>query len=464
MHFSDKGRQMSGNEIKYFMWGYQQHFRISQRRFAERVFQTLDQTFKPELFLVGILADENSERFLACVEPEQDFWIHSERFNDVLTLARTLIPTYPEARMHQSHFLAQQRQNEGLFKRSIRDAIHNTIEAESSSSPDLRYFVSFPAKVEDYLVCVVMGLQRGVINSHYALKNCSLPVHTHRNAKVAVSLIDAAVDEFLEHVRQELLKPDPGLGTPDDDEEDLIRAAGRSLCRHTVWRIDQGRIEGMHGLFNACTTISSLRYEKSAGSGCMVLCRKDHPSVDSKISLVNPPVLSRYRAARKLFQLASGDLSLHSDSEQIFGLVALRRYDEIQEDLFEMRVLNHHHWELNHAGKTLMRVWYGVPRLPRLTFNEAKLRRDLPRIFRSLSEGNTDRLVALIRMAEKASHGTLLIVSESAASEAQRLQGQGIPIAPCVLTPDLLRHLTTIDGAILLSPDCFSKGFHAAVR
>jgi predicted phosphoadenosine phosphosulfate sulfurtransferase len=56
---------------------------VSTASFAERVFQALDQTSKPELLLVSIRADENAERFPACVEPEQDFWIHSEHFNDV---------------------------------------------------------------------------------------------------------------------------------------------------------------------------------------------------------------------------------------------------------------------------------------------------------------------------------------------------------------------------------------------
>jgi len=42
---------------------------VSTASFAERVFQALDQTSKPELFLVSIRADENAERFPACVEP-----------------------------------------------------------------------------------------------------------------------------------------------------------------------------------------------------------------------------------------------------------------------------------------------------------------------------------------------------------------------------------------------------------
>ena len=180
----------------------------------------------------------------------------------------------------------------------------------------------------------------------------------------------------------------------------------------------------------------------------MILCRRHHPSLDPRISLIKPEKLSRYRAARKLFQLASGDLSLHSDSEEVFGLASLRDYDGTQEDLFEMQVLGDQHWELNHAGKTLMKVRYGIPSLPRLSFHEAKLRSDLARIFRSITPDDTNRLVTLIRAAEDASHGALLIISENSATEAHRLRKQGMPVHACLLTPDLLRRLTTIDGAI----------------
>ncbi len=407
---------MSSQSITYFMWKYQPNFRVAAKYFAERVFKVLDQLFEPQLFLIGILADNNPDRFPACVEPEKDFWIHSERFSSVLRLAQTLMPAYPEAGMVQSHPLAQERQDKALFDRSIRDAIRDTIEMESSAGSCLRYFVSLPTRVEGYLVCAVLGLQREVVN-------------------------------------------DPGLGELEIEPEDIIRVAGRSLCRDTVARIDQGRIAGMHDLFNACSTISSLGYEQSVASGRIILSRRHHPSLNARISLIKPEKLSRYRAARKLFQLASGDLSLHSDSEEVFGLVSLRDYDGTQEDLFEMQVLGDQHWELNHDGKTLMKVRYGIPSLPRLSFHEAKLRSDLTRIFRSITSTDTNRLVTLIRAAEDVSHGALLIISENSAAEAHRLRKQGMPVHLCLLTPDLLRRLTTIDGAILLSPDGMCHGF-----
>ncbi len=176
-----------GREIKYFMWGYQSHFRISQELFAERIFQALDRRFEPELFLVGILPEKVRNGFPACVEPEQDFWIHSEKFEGVPVLAESLVAQYPEAGMLQSHPLARQWQDEALFHRSLRDAIWQTIGADPSKPTDLYYSVSLPAKVEHYHVCVVLGLQRVVLDSYHALKQCTVRMHEHRHVSVAVS-------------------------------------------------------------------------------------------------------------------------------------------------------------------------------------------------------------------------------------------------------------------------------------
>src|SRR5258708_13511525 len=121
-------RKMSSQSITYFMWKYQPNFRAAAKYFAERVFKVLDQLFEPQLFLVGIRADNNPDRFPACVEPEKDFWIHSERFNSVLRLAQTLIQAYPEAGMVQSHPLAQEQQDNALSYRPIPHPTRDPLE------------------------------------------------------------------------------------------------------------------------------------------------------------------------------------------------------------------------------------------------------------------------------------------------------------------------------------------------
>lgn len=167
--------------IVHFMWGYQEHFRVNQQCVAERVFRVLDARFEPEVFLVGIRGEEGPDRFIACVEPEDDFWIPSEAFDRVVDDYVGIRQTYPESRLLQSHPIAQQWQDERLFKRSLRDAVRNVIEACPAKPSDTTYSVSYPTKVACYWVFVVLGLQGDVLASHYALATDHVPLHECRD-------------------------------------------------------------------------------------------------------------------------------------------------------------------------------------------------------------------------------------------------------------------------------------------
>jgi hypothetical protein len=51
-------------------------------------------------------------------------------------------------------------------------------------------------------------------------------------------------------------------------------------------------------------------------------------------------------------------------------------------------------------------------------------------------------------------HGTMLVVSEDAHREAERLQNQSITIQPKTLSPVIVERISGIDGAVLLDRDC----------
>jgi DisA bacterial checkpoint controller nucleotide-binding len=438
--------------IKHFMWGYQRYFRVIQEGAAKGLFQKIDQRLKPELFIVGILSDGAVERFNACVEPEDEYWIKSEDFDGAFGIAERLRGLYPEAGMFQSHPLAQQSQDEDLFKRSIRDAVRQIVESHSSRPSGMTFRVSHPAKVGCYWVCVVLGLQDVVLASYPTLRTSYVKMHEHRHIPVPASLIEAAADAFLEATAEGLLRPNPGLGLTRKDPDELLRSAGDGFINGVVWRVDQNCIEGMHDLFRSLTTISSLRYEKAAGHGRILVARKGHPSVAEKVSFAAPVKLTSYRSVRKVLELASDELPLHCDPDRIYGLAQQLDYDPETEDMFEVQILGHHHWEIKHAHQVLMRVQYGLPSLPRLPFDEEKFRTDLPRIFRHIAPIDMELLVDLVKVAEQESHGTMLVITEAAEAEAVRLKQQATPVKPFLVDTKTLQNLTPIDGAIILDP------------
>jgi DisA bacterial checkpoint controller nucleotide-binding len=445
--------------IDHFMWAYQPHFRVSQQGTAKELFHQIDERLEPQVFLVGILDEQRIDRYPACVEPEHDFWIASEAFNATPTLAANILPTYPEAGLFQSHPLAQQLQDDILHRRSLRDAILKIIEQHHDGQPALEFFASWPQRVEGYFVTVVLGLQRDVAVQHRHLRRTKVALHEYRDFWVACSFLDAVITKYLARAEDRLQKPETGRFFEERDNEELIRAAGQRFALDIAFRADADAIEGYHGFFRTCNILSSLKYEQGSGHGRMIIARREHRAVKPLISFSGDVRLDDFRGARKMLELASRGLALHSNSQMVFGLVEYQKYTPESEDLFEVTFLDHYHWELSHHGNTLMRVRYGQPYLPRRAAYENKLKQDLPRIFRGILADDSRLLISLVQAAEEEKHGTMIVISADAAGEAQRLSAQGTIVEPTRLTPSLLANLTPIDGAVLIDP----KGYCHAI-
>ena len=299
------------------------------------------------------------------VEPEDDFWIHSDDFRSVKQISKDLVSQYPESGMLHSHPVAQKRHDHALELRSIQDAIRKILESHQARPENCRFYVSYPALVNEYWVSMVLSLQDDIVASYRALRRSTVQLHEHRSFPVPVTLTQAVAEQFLRYASEELRKPEPCMPESTDSDQ-LVRKAGAAMAEGVVLRTSD------HGndLFRDCLKISSLRYERSAGLGRILLAAKDHPAIKHKVIFEAPVKLRNYRAARKLLQLSFDGILLHSDSERIFGLATVSEYDGMKEDLFEVRFVDHHHWELRHEDRPLMTVHYGVPALPKPQFDE----------------------------------------------------------------------------------------------
>ena len=446
--------------ISHFMWGYQAPFQRHQEMAARELFKTLDERFEPVVFLVGILADAAASGYPACIEPEEDFWIRAEDFDGALKRSHEKFQAHPERRISHAHPVTQQRHIDNLRKRALRDAVADIIDAHLTTPQAITYFTSLPVRVGHYWVCTIVGLQESLICEHCALKTTSIPVHKYRNVELLPSLLQATVVEFLQRAAQELSTPEPGAESPPLATDSILRAAGEQFMASVGFRVDQHCLTGAQSLFRKCTNLSSLFYERAHARGTVLLAEERHPALATQLAFSPATEFTGRRASRKLLELSSRSMPLHTDSERVFGLADLENYNPEEENAFHVHFIGHHHWELTHGGESLMHVHYGLPSLPRTTFDEKKLRTDLPRIFRDISPDAVERLVELIRRAENEPHGTTLVITTLAEEEVKRLRTQLTAIRPSVLTPDLLGHLTSIDGAVILSPDgvCHAVG------
>jgi DNA integrity scanning protein DisA with diadenylate cyclase activity len=443
------------DQIRWFMWTHQDQFQVSAHIAAERIFTSLDQDLKTTVFLVGILVEDRKDRYAICVEPE-DCGYDPNLFSDVQEQAQHLEAADPARLTLHSHSIAQETPDRRLILEALRDAIQGVINRQDEALGVIS-FCSWPVLVQGYMVCTVLQLQRDVFHAYYSLvKN-----QVNNRYAMATSLIDATVMEYLDGCAEALRNPEPGaeLGVLGRDAEEVIRAAGNRLMDAPAWSC--GEFVRLPGLFHACNTISSLRYEEAEGIGTMLLSRRGHPNIEVQLALSAPVRMRNYRAARKLLEISSQEISLLSDAVYIYGLGhVVGLYDQRREDLFSINFTKHYTWELLHANHVMMRVTYGQPQLPQMPIDKEQFKQDLRRIFPDIAPKNIEQLWLLVLEATKQKHGTLVVVSSKAQKEAVRLEKQCTRIEPMQLTPEIMRVVTAIDGAVLIDPSatCYAIG------
>lgn len=432
------------NVLTYFMWGYQPHFRISLEVNAKDLFGSLSPKLIPEVFLVGKLAEKDPNCHPVCPEPE-DF-CDINLFSNLDSIISEIAKADPEINIINSHPVAAENHQKRMKKRWIKEGI---IKVLSDSDNDGQFFGSFPKRVENYEVVVVLRFEKELYQLFYSLKNDTV----NERYKISRSFIESCVSEFLNAAAEALEKEQPGAGGGiERPTDELMRRSAKTLMYTPAWY--GGRFEGLHGLYEAANAISLSRYEGSEAVGRLLVARSDHPSIETVVRFLNPAKLNRARSIRKLLETSSDSLALLTDSHVVYGLgVQKSNYDPTNEDIYEIRFTKRHVWSLVHANNVIMTIEDGVPQLPKEKVSKGKILSDLKRLFPQSSESQNRNVFELIECAAKQKHGTMLVLTHKASEEAARLGNQSTPIEPIHLTKELIYNLTTIDGAILISPD-----------
>ena len=432
------------------MWENQSLFRVSVQLFADGVFNLLDRSLKPEVFLLGVAsARETDEPEAVVVEPRTHRY-GPQDFAVVKAHAAALEPDGPREVVYHLHPLDHDRYEKQRWYELLRRATEHTLnDLVASRQEDRVSFCSLPVTAGGYQVIIVLQLNGEAYQSYYSLPG---PAALNRPA----SLLAATVQEFLQDSARALRESDhddddrPVL---DRDYNEVLRAAGRRFMLRAA--------AGSHGLYDACNGVAALRHEGDEGVGTMLVCRRNHPAVVPVLTLESPIPLRDYRRIRKLLELSEDRNALITDATDVFGLGYLVEPTDPQyEPLFTVHFTKHYSWELSHNTELMMKVVSNTPRLPQGTIDEDNFTRAVHRVFPAVDGAGVAYLWELTLKATKQTHGTILLISEGAAPEAARLTRQCFRVAPRLMTPSVLRLVTNIDGAVLIDPagTCFAIG------
>ncbi len=437
--------------IDQFIWGYQAHFRLSVQRSVQEVLQAIGADLEPEVFLVGFQVD-GEHRWPICIEPERGPF-HPDQLMHVSDLARGLYENDPERQiLHSNREVHEQRQRllqDQARARALADAL------EAADRDGRRFLVGSSSRVVDYDVYPVIA----VLAERMALFP-SLSHEQYDRIPTERSLVHAALHELLRLSARALLWPDRGgaLHVLDTDTEEIVRAAAHNLVRSVV--ILTGKLFG-DALSAVMDAVSTLPYEGRAGAGTFVLARQSHPAVIIKLRLRSPVSLRSTRSVRKLLEMTGKDLSLLTDGNVVFGLGSLKeQFDSGDEDIFTLRIVSRGTWELEYNSLPLLRVDNAIPSVPKPRMSRERFADTVLRVLWQSDNVDVDWLWNLALAAADAAHGTMLVVTDAASTEAERLQPQAWAIDPILLTVEGLMPLTNIDGAVLLDPSgrCHAVG------
>lgn len=439
---------MRKRSITLFMWGYQPHFRIAVQMKANDVLRRVGCNVEAKALLVGVRLPGSKNPNAVCVEPEDGEW-PLNLFDGLLERVDATVRDHELQHVFYGDERSMQEKPEMIRRDSVRSAVCAALEPHDAAHQVLS-FCGMPSPIDDYHVVPVVQIPARLFEQFPRLRD---RLSRDDRFRTYPSLIHAALAGLLDAATEGLRVPEPGRGVGGElkDADQIIKEAATSFM-HTPALAIQHRYTFVD-LFERFNYISSLRYEGAHGVGHLILVDPSHAALDYVLRFEQPVPFREPRWARKALALCEGDIALIADPEQIYGLGRLgTQHDAGAQDAFLVEFLGHYFWELRCDNHVLLRSRYGVATLPQEAIEKEVFVSNYGRMFSQATPNERVHAWTLFTAALEMEHGCMIVVAVDAQEEARRLAQQGTMIQPALLTAELLRRVSGIDGTILVDP------------
>jgi hypothetical protein len=251
------------------------------------------------------------------------------------------------------------------------------------------------------------------------------------------------------------------------DLSDLIQEAAECFCETLLMNMNGSINEDSLNIYQCINTISHLGLEKRDPNGSIVFTHVDdvkktairfeHEIDDEDGYLVAPAKwFGNKKMARKIIEMSSEELVCVCNGESIFiGLDHKAKYKAN----FRVEFTGKDKWSLFYGKTELLKCDFGVPKLPLPKTSSDKFFNHAKNLI-GVQEKSRAKFLQILKEAQNQTHGTMIVVSNKASQEAKRLKKQSIIIEPIEATEELIKSVSSIDGAILLDEKlkCYAIG------
>lgn len=429
------------NVIDLFMWGYQTHFRASLRYRAQEVLKQIGLDVDPTVLLVGLRRPDRHDRHPICIEPEDGRWSPA-MFVGIEAKIEAAIEAHPDRFILYTNDEAGMRDKpENIRRDCIGEEIRRALDA-ADAGLGLRTFCSAAYPVDGHYVVCALQLPEVLFEQFPPI-----PYEWMREQH-ETSFLLRCINAVLADGRRVLTGPEPGRRLSDElrPAAELVREAAESFLHIPV-------ISGEFAysdMFREFNQLSQLMYEGRKGRGRLVLAKADDPAISYMLRLREPVPIRQTRWVRKLLQMATRETVLISNYQTISGLGQVLDKDACP---YAIDFLDQHEWDFRRGDQILLRVRFGEARLPQEPISVGRFADNMRRLFPGISDFAVQGHQTVLDQMIGQTHGSMVIVADDAASEAERLALQGTRIESTPLTPELVARASEIDGTILVDPE-----------
>ena len=335
---------------------------------------------------------------------------------------------------------------ENIRRKSIRQAVEEALGKYDFGESTIT-FCGTAVAVDNYYVVPILLVSEAALNR---LPRLPKPI-LYSEWSSSLSIIDCLLHKILDEASEGLEKREPGRFIRDPNErsvEELLKQAAREFCSVITMAVEDFMLQGV---FSALNKVSSIPYEGAAPKGTIVFAAVDAQGLDFQVRFPEPLSLYSSKLVRKLLEMTDDRIACVCDSEE--GISGLAFVDE-NDSLFRVAFTGHYCWSLFYGQAVLMESSFGVPKVPKPRIKKSSFVSNIRRVLGNITEQQADKIWGIVTAVIEQKHGTMLVVSDDALKESQRLQSQSIVVDPVSLTSELMLNISSIDGAILLDSDC----------
>lgn len=156
-----------------------------------------------------------------------------------------------------------------------------------------------------------------------------------------------------------------------------------------------------------------------------------------------------YKAVRKIIEMSDENLVIVSDGVYIYGIAFLT--EEIEKIATIVRFNGYSSISINTGGKNIKFKYGNIINTSKVKENSTdKAIESIEKLFTNLTDEQKKKLTNVIEKIKQQEKGSMLIVSNNAVKEADRLKYQSTLIKPKEISEDIIKSISKIDGSIII--------------